>query len=275
MNELYEDSYRKQFSFGKNWKDFLNKLTDERIDEAIKSLKFFLGKDSLEGLSFVDIGCGSGLFSLSAKKLGVKKLISMDVDDSSVECARYLKNKYYSNSKSWEIFKGSALDKDFIASLGKFDIVYSWGVLHHTGDMWRAIKNVELLLNENSVLYLALYNEKTGIQSSRFWEKVKKIYSKGNIFIKKIIEFLYIIQFFIKGFIKLENRLNYIKNYKSKRGMNWWNDVKDWLGGYPYEYAKVKVVCDYFENKGYKVLKTKDCKNGTGCNEFLIKKSSK
>jgi 2-polyprenyl-6-hydroxyphenyl methylase/3-demethylubiquinone-9 3-methyltransferase len=162
MKELYEDIYKRKFSFGNNWKNFLNKLTDERINEAIVSLKNFLERDFLSGSIFIDIGCGSGLFSLAAKKMGAEKVVSVDVDEYSVSCAKYLKDKFYPGDESWEIKQGSALDKEFVSSLGKFDIVYSWGVLHHTGSMWEAIKNIESLMGENSVFYLAIYNEKIG-----------------------------------------------------------------------------------------------------------------
>lgn len=273
MKELYEDIYKRKFSFGNNWKNFLNKLTDERINEAIVSLKNFLERDFLSGSIFIDIGCGSGLFSLAAKKMGAEKVVSVDVDEYSVSCAKYLKDKFYPGDESWEIKQGSALDKEFVSSLGKFDIVYSWGVLHHTGSMWEAIKNIESLMGENSVFYLAIYNEKTGFQGSAFWKKVKEFYSKNNTLIRKFIEVIYFIQFFVKGVMKGENRFKYIANYKSVRGMNWWNDVKDWLGGYPYEYAKAEAMVDYFRNNNYKVLKIKDCHNGIGCNEFLVKNS--
>lgn len=271
MRELYEEGYKNNFSFGKNWQDFLKKLDDKRIERAKKSLVDFLGIDNLVGKTFVDVGCGSGLFSLAAKMLGAEKVLSIDIDESSVLCANYLKDKYFSNDESWQIKHGSALDQDFIEKQGKYDIVYSWGVLHHTGDMWRAIKNVEKMLKKEGLFYLALYNEKTGFQSSVFWKKVKETYSKSGYFVKKLIEVVYLIQFFLKGILKFENRIKYIKTYRSKRGMNWWTDVKDWLGGHPYEFAKVDKINSYFKEKGYKIIKTKDCSNGTGCNEFLIK----
>jgi 2-polyprenyl-3-methyl-5-hydroxy-6-metoxy-1,4-benzoquinol methylase len=65
------------------------------------------------------------------------KVYSFDFDSNSVECTQILKNKYHIENNSWRVDEGSVLDLDYLTKLGKFDIVYSWGVLHHTGKMWK------------------------------------------------------------------------------------------------------------------------------------------
>ena len=133
-----EISQGKRFQFGANWEAFLRSLNDVRILEAEKSLKDMLCVDDLAGKRFLDIGSGSGLFSLAAKRLGAK-VHSFDYDPKSVKCTEELKKRYYANDKYWDIEEGSALDEKYLISLGKFDIVYSWGVLHHTGNMKKAL----------------------------------------------------------------------------------------------------------------------------------------
>ena len=178
--KLYEEIYKEGFSFGKNWKRFLQKLDEKKIKNAEKSLKEFLGLENLKGKTFLDLGCGSGLFSLAARILGAK-VVSVDVDDNSLECTRYLKSKFYLKDTNWRILKGSALDRRFLNSLGKFDVVYSWSVLRHTGNLWKALDYICDLVKDKGVLYIAIYNMYKGFSfSSYHWLKIKKLYNHSS-----------------------------------------------------------------------------------------------
>ncbi|EKE16389.1 MAG: Methyltransferase type 12 [uncultured bacterium] len=274
--ELYENSYNKEnhFSFGKNWQNFLKTLTQEKIEEAKKSLIIFLGgKDKIKDKTFIDIGCGSGLFSLAAYLLGASEIVSVDVDDFSIACTQYLK-KEHGNPLNWKIVKGSALNKNFITTLGQFDIVYSWGVLHHSGDMYKAFANIINLVKQEGLFYLAIYNENINEKkegTSKLWLKIKEFYNKSNFLIKKIMLSIYIF-WFISGLIfSGKNPYKYIKNYKSNRGMNWINDLIDWIGGYPYEYASITTITNYFKKEGFSCINISPARS-IGCNEFLLKK---
>jgi len=275
QNELYEESYKnpKHFSFGKNWKNFLKTLNEGRMREAESSLANFLGgKEAIAGKTFVDIGCGSGLFSLVAYRLGARKVTSVDVDEFCIACAEYLR-KEAGAPQNWEIRKGSALDKNFILSLGTFDIVYSWGVLHHTGNMYQAMENITALAASEGKLYIALYNDNQKFfeGTSPFWVKAKKLYNRSLWVGKRTMELLYIFYFVFGLMINLVNPIAYILNYQSRRGMNFITDIKDWLGGYPYEYASSEKIIAYFEKLGFACTNMNPARS-LGCNEFLFSK---
>src|SRR5467141_2182790 len=148
----------KRFAFGENWARFLALLDDQRIRDAEESLRSKLGVQSLAGRSFLDVGSGSGLFSLAARRLGAR-VHSFDYDPQSVACTRLLRDRFFPGDADWKINQGSVLYAGYLATLGRFDVVYSWGVLHHTGAMWAALKNVTTLVAPGGLLYLAIYND--------------------------------------------------------------------------------------------------------------------
>ena len=165
----------KRFAFGLNWAAFLETLDEERIGTACRSLQDMLGVTDLRGKSFLDVGSGSGLFSLAARRLGAR-VYSFDYDPQSVGCTEELRRRYFPSDGDWTVEPGSALDTDYLGRLGKFDIVYSWGVLHHTGAMWDALANVAPLVQEGGTLFIAIYNDQG--KTSRRWLAVKRTYNR-------------------------------------------------------------------------------------------------
>lgn len=264
-----------RFAFGKNWSQFLKNLTDDRIEEAKKSLVDKLGDDSLKGKVFLDIGSGSGLFSLAAYLLGAK-VFSFDYDTDSVNCTQFLKEKYAPNSGNWSVQQGSVLDTDFLKQFDKVDILYSWGVLHHTGNMIKAFENVANIVKDDGKLFISIYNDQGG--ASRLWKKIKFFYNNGNCIKKFILLSLSFLRLwgptFIKDLFKYLNPFKTWQFYKVNRGMSPWHDVVDWVGGYPFEVAKPEEVFEFFKNKGFYLEKLKTCAGGLGCNEFVFIKKA-
>lgn len=263
-----------RFEFGKNWKNFLTKLNDERIYMSQLSLTGILGITSLSDKSFLDVGCGSGLSSLVAKNLGAN-VTSFDFDETSVWCTSELKKRYFMNDKSWVIMQGSVLDRDFLGELGKFDIVYSWGVLHHTGKMWAAIDNCLNLVNDDGKFFIAIYNDQ-GFKT-HFWWMIKWLYNKSPRILQKPFAFLtcFFVQFLmlLKYTLKLKPTVFFRSffNYKQKRGMSMLSDIVDWYGGFPYEFATYDYLVDYIQSKGFELQKGKE-KSSHGCHELLFKR---
>jgi 2-polyprenyl-6-hydroxyphenyl methylase/3-demethylubiquinone-9 3-methyltransferase len=232
-----------------------------------------LEKRTLDRMSFLDIGCGSGLFSLAARRLGAR-VHSFDYDPQSVACAQELRRRYFPDDSAWTISTGSVLQREFVDSLGKFDVVYSWGVLHHTGSMWQALELAQLPVAEGGKLFLAIYNDQG--RASRSWLKIKRAYNRlpgGLRFTVLWPSFLRLwgpttLRDFLRG-----RPFHTWRTYGSERGMSPWRDVVDWVGGYPFEVAKPEEVFDFYYSRGFALLKLKTCAGGHGCNEFVFERN--
>jgi SAM-dependent methyltransferase len=273
--QLYEDIYWDNFSFGKNWQNFLKWLDDTKIEAAKKYLVHFIGgQEKIAEKDIIDFGSGSGLMSLCYVLLGAKKVVSIDIDDASIACTEFLRKKYKIGEDKWEIRKWSVLDKEFVTTLGKFDIVYSWWVIHHSGDMWRGLENIVSLVREKWYLYVAIYNDSKVLLewTSPFWVKTKRLYSSSHL-LRPIMKWIYTTYLMLGLLAYGKNPISYIKNYRENalRGMDFFIDIEDWLGGYPYEYASYEEMTNFYTQKGFSLVKWVRVRS-IACNEFLFQK---
>ena len=253
-----------RFEFGKNWLQYLKKIEESHIEDARNSITKLLDISDLSGFKFCDVGSGSGIYSLAARSLGAY-VYSFDYDKESVESTEKLKQLYNPNCEDWIIKQGSVLDKNYMSNLEEFDYVYSWGVLHHTGDLRQSLENIGSLVKANGYLILAIYNKQ--ILLSSYWKIIKKLY----VTIKLLRPFIF---FFHLPIIFPQILRSFIFKRKLKRGMIILNDYIDWIGGYPFEVASREEVKNFYDKKGYKLVRCISVGRSLGCNEFVFKKIS-
>jgi 2-polyprenyl-6-hydroxyphenyl methylase/3-demethylubiquinone-9 3-methyltransferase len=273
----HEIATGERFEFGGNWRRFLTLLNDERIRTAESSLTAMLGETErgLMGQDFLDIGSGSGLFSLAARRLGAR-VHSLDFDPQSVACTRGLRQRYFPDDPDWVVEEASVLDDMHMQALGTFDIVYSWGVLHHTGEMWHACANAADRVGPGGQLYIAIYNDQ-GRRSST-WLAVKKAYNRMPL-MRPLILALSTLRLRGPSIVRDTLEGDPLKSWKeysraSRRGMSAWRDIVDWVGGLPFEVAKPEQMLDFYRARGFSLERMFTCAGGQGCNEFVFRRTA-
>lgn len=255
---------KERFSFGGNWKKYLQRIEESSIADARGSLIDMLRVKNLNGKTFIDVGSGSGLFSLAASELGAK-VTSFDYDPLSVQCTKTIQDNFYTgDKKDWIICSGSILDVEFVNSLGKYDYVYSWGVLHHTGNMNGAFKNINRLVKEGGFLFISIYNDQGLL--SKYWKAIKISYNRYVL----LRPFIVLIHFICPVLPSIA--IKKIKQVNLPRGMKVWYDLLDWLGGYPFEVAKPEEILGIFRGMNYSLIEMKTVGGKHGCNEFVFHK---
>lgn len=264
----------KHFAFGENWENFLSKITHEEIDHAANDLKRLMEPENLTQKSVLDIGCGSGIHALAAIKLGAGSVHGYDFDPLCVKISKTLLSRFAPEA-NFSIEEGDILKtKDHEEKT--YDLVYSWGVLHHTGDLWKAIKNASEYVAPNGTFIIAIYL-KTRFCS--LWKKEKRFFAKAS----RPVQFLITVAFSALCILRLlarrKNPVKHIREYKATRGMNWWNDRRDWLGGWPYESAAPEEITDYLKKLGFRLDKSFNTTAPigllvNGCGEYVFKSST-
>jgi 2-polyprenyl-6-hydroxyphenyl methylase/3-demethylubiquinone-9 3-methyltransferase len=241
---------------------FLSVLNEDRIAQAEGSLRQMLAISDLNGKRFLDIGSGSGLFSLAARRLGAT-VYSIDYDPLSVGCTQELKRRYFPEDGQWMVEVGSVLDRDYLGRLGQFDVVYSWGVLHHTGAMFEALENIAPLVASGGQLFISIYNDQGWI--SRYWLGIKTLYVR-NSWLRGPLVFVHAP--YLVGLRWLVHAVT--ERLTAKRGMSLWHDMLDWMGGLPFEVARPELIFRFYSRRNFALSELKTCGARHGCNEFVF-----
>lgn len=258
------------FAFGKNWASYSRLVTERQIEDAIQALRRLIS-GNLCGKRFLDVGCGSGIHALAALRLGAAEVVAIDRDPDSVATTRKMLETHAAG-KSWRVLERSIFDLDS-STAGNFDVVYSWGVLHHTGDMYRALRIAATLVVPGGEFVFALYRR---TRLCWFWKLEKSWYAGAGPSGQRIARAFYIGLFrLIFPVLNKQSFHQYVKNYSGRRGMDFYHDVHDWLGGWPYESISADDVRRLMEQIGMREVHTfvrsrrKLGLFGSGCDEYV------
>lgn len=254
-----------RFNFGLNWKNFNKGYDDTRLKEARQSLLTILEKTEIScpKSSFLDAGCGSGLFSAAAYDLGFN-VLSIDYDSDSVEACEELKGKIFENNSRdnlWEVIQGDLLDDKLLTRLERFNFIYCWGVAHHTGDVKQALNNLGKIAEPGAVVCVSIYNFQPVF--SKYWLFVKRMYNRS-----KLGRYLLLALHLPYPFAS--SLLGHAFKKAGYRGMDAWHDYLDWMGGLPFEPMRPCEVIELFENQHFKCISHSLVGRKHGCNEFVF-----
>jgi len=259
------------FEFGANWASYALMIDDERIEEAERGLERLLGAGEIAGRTFLDIGCGSGVHSLAAGRLGAQRVVAIDVDPKSVDTARDLLDAHGETFR-YEVMTRSVLDISD-ESVGQFDIVYSWGALHHTGAMNEAIRHAAACVKNGGLFAIALYRK---TPFCNMWRAEKRWYKQAPKLLQRVARGVYAASMWTAFTATGRNFRGYLNSYKGSRGMDYWHDVHDWLGGYPYESISPGEFEKVMHELGFEHVRSFVRSEGRtlipGCDEYVYRR---
>jgi len=251
------------FTFGENWLRYSRLIDEPRIEEAMRSIQQLLGRPSLEQWSVLDVGSGSGLFAIACVRLGARRVLAIDRDENSVAAARQNVTRFLTADGSIRV--DARCDDILEPHIGpeRFDVVYAWGSLHHTGAMWRAIENASNFCRRDGYFVLAIYNR---TWSSPWWLRIKHLYHNAPQPFRGLMVAVLTTARALARAAQLKDP------FATGRGMNVRYDAIDWLGGLPYECATAQEVTAFMRSHRFTVERQVLTRR-LGCNEFVFKQA--
>lgn len=262
-----------RFRFGRNWRSYSQLISEESVAVAGRSITALTGEVEGADRLFLDIGCGSGLFSASASRMGFR-VHGFDYDEDSVSTSRETMLRF-APDRPWVIERGDVLDDAYMDRVPVADFVYAWGVLHHTGDLWQALENALAKVDRGGTLVLAIYNDQ-GFRST-MWRIVKRLYVRFPLLRPLLLVGAFFVQWWRPLLDDLRHRRGFLSSWRhysdDDRAMSAWHDLRDWVGGYPFEVASIDETVTALSRAGFEVVHVEPVPfKGSGNNQYVARK---
>ena len=160
-----------------------------------------------------------------------------------------------------------ALSPPFQEEKARFDVVYAWGSLHHSGALWQALATTAQMVSPtDGRLVVAIYNRQW---TSWLWRIVKRVYNVVPALVQRVLNAAFAVLIYAALLVFLRS-----DPLRKERGMDFWYDVIDWIGGYPYEYASVTEVTAFLEMLGFQLESVRFPRVATGNNEYIFRRTT-
>lgn len=264
------------FAFGGNWADFARTVTENQVEEACRGLLRLLPQNAIKGKSFLYIGSGSGLHSVAALRLGASNVLAVDIDVESVATTRAVLERFASGSGS-QVKQLSVFDL-ILSESERFDIVYFWGVLHHTGDLLRTIRCAAEMVGQDG-FFVAVYYRR--IWTDPFWLREKRWYARASSDTQARARTIFLNLFRLGLLPSRRSPAQYSAVYMTRRGMSFEHEIHDWMGGWPYESISAPEVEDLMRSLGFESVFAKCAARNvfrdhfrSGCDEYVYQRKA-
>ena len=125
-----------------------------RVDSILSESELRIDRRWFAGKQVLDAGCGNGRWIEGFLRLG-SEVTAIDVSEAAL---RHVRRVYGDRIR---VLRGSILEADSLLAGQEFDLVFSWGVLHHTENAADAMKTLARLVKQDGFLYLYLYGKES------------------------------------------------------------------------------------------------------------------
>ncbi len=146
-----------------NIKHSAAKVGTKRYFDEVEARKYFVEPHIPRFVNFIEwrgkrvleIGCGIGTDTINFARNGAM-VTAVDLSNKSLELAQK-RAKVFGVEKQIKFYQANAEELSKHIPIRKYDLIYAWGVIHHTPRPQRVIAEIQKFTHKNSVVKLMIY----------------------------------------------------------------------------------------------------------------------